>query len=332
MESARDGLAFDHKAQPGFDSGKIPSSRILSPEQLEELRDWPSLEGPDEPSRPPTPSRRDVLWVRLLVVAGVCALAAFLLWLCGPARRGDPWLFWPLFLAFGFRALCWLLEWVNYARPKFEPAHAPRHPWAGGECSAPRAAGCPPPQRQQAAAVHGLRHRAAWFILLATALAAPLRAAPPLERTVNAACATNDPARFREAARALEDDLRQHRANLANRKSLGFIYLDKLKEPRAALPHLEKVAEALPRDSGWWQMLARAYADAGQREAAAEAYRHAAAHHPRDVWARYHLGRTLRELHRTREARAAFAEALALDPANPHVLLELAQLDRKSVV
>ena len=164
--------------------------------------------------------------------------------------------------------------------------------------------------------------RTAWLILLAT----PLHAASPLERTVNAAYATNDPARFREAAVALEDDLRRHPGNLANRKSLGFIYLDKLQEPQAALPHLEKVAQALPRDSGWWQMLARAYAGAGGREAAAEAYRHAAAHHPRDVWARYHLGRTLRELHRTREARAAFGEALALEPANPHVLLELAQL------
>src|SRR5687768_9642318 len=94
-----------------------------------ELRNWPPLKWPAEPIRPAEPPKRTILQVRFLVVIGLASLAAFFVWLLQPERRGDGWLFWPLFLALVYRALFWLFEWGNYVRPKFEPFVAPRRQW-----------------------------------------------------------------------------------------------------------------------------------------------------------------------------------------------------------
>jgi cellulose synthase/poly-beta-1,6-N-acetylglucosamine synthase-like glycosyltransferase len=94
-----------------------------------ELADWPLLEWPAEPIRPAAPSRQAVWQVRILALGGVVALAIFFSWLVKPEHRGDPWLFWPLVAALGYRALSWLIEWMNYARPKFEPYTPPKKEW-----------------------------------------------------------------------------------------------------------------------------------------------------------------------------------------------------------
>lgn len=146
-----------------------------------------------------------------------------------------------------------------------------------------------------------------------------------VDRAVAEAYASGRPEAFRRAATLLEDDLRREPRNVARRKTLAFLYLEKLREPAQALPHLEQVVAAEPNDSGWLQMLAKAHIATGNRRAAVDAYRRAAAAAPRDVWARYHLGCTLRDSGQHRQAEAVYREALALDPANRYVRRELAR-------
>ncbi|HZJ13488.1 MAG TPA: glycosyltransferase [Chthoniobacteraceae bacterium] len=56
-------------------------------------------------------------------------MTAFFFWLCDAEKRGDWWLFWPLVVCLGYRALGWVVEWVYYAHPKFEPILAPKRDW-----------------------------------------------------------------------------------------------------------------------------------------------------------------------------------------------------------
>jgi len=153
-------------------------------------------------------------------------------------------------------------------------------------------------------------------------------AAEPLQQAIARAYATKKEADFQRAAELLEVHLERKPGDLTNRKSLGYLYLDKLHDSQRAIPHLEKVCASVPNDSGWRQMLARAYSGAGQHEAAARTYREVARRDPRDVWSRYHLGRALIALQRREDARVAFEEALAIDPKNQFARLELARLQQ----
>ena len=106
---------------------RVPVSQAVWRE--EEFRDWPPLDWPPVPIRPPEPSRGAKWLIRLLALSGVAALVTFFVWLLEPEIRGDAWLFWPLVAALGYRALWWVVEWMNYARPKFEPFAAPKRAW-----------------------------------------------------------------------------------------------------------------------------------------------------------------------------------------------------------
>jgi cellulose synthase (UDP-forming) len=63
------------------------------------------------------------------MAVGIVALACFFYWLYGAPRRGDAWLFWPLAIAMTYRGLWWVLEWINFARPKVEPFVPPQRQW-----------------------------------------------------------------------------------------------------------------------------------------------------------------------------------------------------------
>ena len=95
----------------------------------EEFRDWPPLEWPAEPIRPPAPTPRSVWLIRVLIGFAAVALVLFFIWLLDAEKRGDAWLFWPLFAAMTYRALWWIVEWTNYGRPKVEPFEAPKRQW-----------------------------------------------------------------------------------------------------------------------------------------------------------------------------------------------------------
>ena len=104
-----------------------PSSR--TPWHDEEFRDWPPLEWPAEPIRPQAPTRKAVWQIRTLIGIAAVALVIFFVWLLDLEKRGDSWLFWPLFATMAYRALWWIVEWINYARPKVEPLAAPTRKW-----------------------------------------------------------------------------------------------------------------------------------------------------------------------------------------------------------
>ena len=161
-------------------------------------------------------------------------------------------------------------------------------------------------------------------------VAAPLPAAVPkpvhpADAALAAAYASGAAADFRRAAELIEETLRLAPRDLPRRKALAWVYLDKLHAPAAAVPHFAMVVKLTPGDGGWWSLLAKAQAAAGDLEGAAASYERAAQDAPRDVWARYHLAGTLRTLGRSAEAEAAFREALRLEPQNRYVRREVAR-------
>ncbi len=106
---------------------EVPGSTAIWRE--EEFRDWPPLQWPEEPIRPPAPSRAIVWQIRLLAIVGAVGVVLFFQFLFTPEIRGEAWFFWPVIASMAYRALWWLVEWLNYARPKFEPHVEPKRPW-----------------------------------------------------------------------------------------------------------------------------------------------------------------------------------------------------------
>jgi len=112
---------------PSRPTGSLPTANEIWRE--EEFRDWPPLEWPAEPIRPSEPSRKTVWQVRILALLGTAGMVLFFLWLLTPDIRGEAWFFWPVFASMAYRALWWVVEWLNYCRPKFQPHVEPRQPW-----------------------------------------------------------------------------------------------------------------------------------------------------------------------------------------------------------
>jgi len=112
-------------APPAAD--KLPVSTTIWRE--EEFRDWPPLEWPEEPIRPPAPSALLVWQIRLLAAVGAVGIVLLFQWLLTPEIRGEAWFFWPVVASMAYRALWWVVEWMNYARPKFEQHVPPKRQW-----------------------------------------------------------------------------------------------------------------------------------------------------------------------------------------------------------
>ena len=98
---------------------------------------------------------------------------------------------------------------------------------------------------------------------------------PELADTIREGYQSSDPGILAQTASLIEAQLRADPANTELRGTLATLYLDRLKEPAKALPHLEKMAAESPNDSGWHQALARAYRETGKNERAAEHFRKA---------------------------------------------------------
>ena len=87
------------------------------------LKIEPRVEFPDEP-RIARIASHDVWQMRVLVSAGLLAVAAFFGFLLLGAKIGEPWLYWPVVVVFGFFSLLSLYEWFCYlgVKPKkFNP-------------------------------------------------------------------------------------------------------------------------------------------------------------------------------------------------------------------
>jgi tetratricopeptide (TPR) repeat protein len=154
---------------------------------------------------------------------------------------------------------------------------------------------------------------------------APPKPVHPADAAVAAAYASGNPADFARAAQVLEKTLRQSPRDLPRRKTLAYLYLDKLQSPAQAVPHFTKVVELTPRNGAWWSLLAKAQEAAGDEQGAMSSYRRAAENTPRDVWSRYHLACSLRRQGRRVEAEDTFREALRIEPKNRYVRRELAR-------
>jgi tetratricopeptide (TPR) repeat protein len=63
---------------------------------------------------------------------------------------------------------------------------------------------------------------------------------------------------YQAAADALEQCSKVDPKNVKVQRSVGFLWLDKLKDPAKAFPHLEKAYELSPDDAGWGSLLAKA--------------------------------------------------------------------------
>jgi len=154
---------------------------------------------------------------------------------------------------------------------------------------------------------------------------APPKPVHPADAAVAKAYTSGGAADFEQAAKVLEATLQKSPRDLPRRKTLAYLYLEKLHRPSDAVAHFKKVVELSPTDGAWWDMLAKAQDAAGDLDGAAASYRHAAQFAPRDVWSRYHLACTLRRLGRRSEAESAFRDALTVDPKNRYVRRDLAR-------
>ena len=152
----------------------------------------------------------------------------------------------------------------------------------------------------------------------------------PLEEAISKAYKSGKSADFEHAAALTESALERDPSALKLRQSLAYVYLEKLRTPIKALPHLRAISAATPDDTNWMQMYARALANTGDHTGAEAEYRRVAELSPNDVWAMYHQGRALMQLGRNADALAIFRTALGLDPGNVHVQREVARSASKT--
>jgi predicted Zn-dependent protease len=136
---------------------------------------------------------------------------------------------------------------------------------------------------------------------------------------------TQSVADYRAAASALEDCSRTHPENLPLHQSLGYLYLDKLKQPELAFPHLQAVYAATPEAPGWGQMLAKAAGETGRNDLQIQVLTEVTKRNPNDQWCRLDLANALNKAGRFAEADQAFQDALKIAPNDEWINISYAQ-------
>src|SRR4051812_45419700 len=84
-------VIFRTAEPPRPTSESVPGQEAIWRE--EEFREWPPLDWPEEPIRPPAPSKALVWQVRGLAVLGAIGVVLLFQWLLTPDLRGDSWFF-----------------------------------------------------------------------------------------------------------------------------------------------------------------------------------------------------------------------------------------------
>lgn len=104
-------------------------------------------------------------------------------------------------------------------------------------------------------------------------------------------------------------------------KTLGFIYLDKLRQPEQALPYLERAAQSAPGDKETNTLLARDLLELGQFQRSATLYRGLVQDDPQNIDVQLNLADALIGLRSRQEAEALIAAILQSQPNNVRALM-----------
>lgn len=136
---------------------------------------------------------------------------------------------------------------------------------------------------------------------------------------------SNAPADFRAAGALLESASGAHPDDLSLHRSLGYLYLKKLNDPKRAYPHLEAVYSATPASPGWGDMLAQAAGKTGRTDRQIQVLRELAAAKPADPWTQLSLAKALAADDRNTEAKQAYQQAVRLAPDDEWINLDYAE-------
>ncbi|HTW94744.1 MAG TPA: tetratricopeptide repeat protein [Tepidisphaeraceae bacterium] len=138
-----------------------------------------------------------------------------------------------------------------------------------------------------------------------------LKAAKTLEAL---AYQTKKVADYRAAAAALEACSKIHPEDMVLQRSLGYLYLEILKEPNLAYPHLLAVYTANPTAPGWGDMLAAAANQTGRRGLEIKVLTDLTLYRPTDPWVRVELATALAKAGRFGDADKVYQDALKIAP------------------
>jgi tetratricopeptide (TPR) repeat protein len=136
---------------------------------------------------------------------------------------------------------------------------------------------------------------------------------------------TQSMADYRAAAIALENCSRLHPEDLSLHRSLGYLYLDKLNEPKSAFAHLQAVYAATPEAPGWGQMLAQDAGELGQPDLQIQVLNDVGKRNPHDPWCRLDLANALNKAGRFAEADQTFQDAIQIAPDDEWINVSYAQ-------
>jgi tetratricopeptide (TPR) repeat protein len=152
------------------------------------------------------------------------------------------------------------------------------------------------------------------------------RLALEADRYVRLGVASTERRDFRQAAQFLQKAVRLDPENLALRRTLGWLLLEKTHDPVAAYPELKMVVHYHPSDLGASKLLLVACSETGRfRQAVAEC-RKVLAIEPNELWIRFNLGKSLARLGRVNEAELVYDSSLALNPQGAWARLGKAEL------
>jgi tetratricopeptide (TPR) repeat protein len=130
---------------------------------------------------------------------------------------------------------------------------------------------------------------------------------------------------YRAAAAAMEACSRIHPEDMSLHRSLGYLYLEKLNQPKLAYPHLEAVYAATPDGPGWGQLLAKDLGELGRLKRQIQVLQDTVKRNPRDPWARLDLADALTKAGRFAEAERAFQYAVIFAPGDEWVSIRYAE-------
>jgi len=114
--------------------------------------------------------------------------------------------------------------------------------------------------------------------------------------------------------------------NLSLLKTLGWIYLDRIYQPKKAYPYLKKASELNPGDLDTKKMYAVACSETGHAKLAIALYSDVLSRDPNDLWMQTNLAKSIAQIGNYGEAHSIYNRILETDPENFSARLGIAEL------